>query len=78
MNIEEILKKETSQYISKKIDEEIEKKVNDFRYELTNRKDDYISEIMKAIRIHEERVPRSMQNQYIITFENRVMLGSEK
>ena len=75
MNIEEMLKNAVKENIEVKIDKLIEDEINDFTKQLLRRKDDYIAEIMKAIRISEERVAGSMQNHYIITFENRVSLG---
>ena len=77
MNIEETLKKAIKENIEIKIDKLIEDEINDFTKQLLMRKDDYIAEIMKAIRISEERITGTMQNHYIITFENKVFLESE-
>lgn len=53
--LEEILKKNIKSIVSEKIDEEIEQKVNNFKKELEDRKDNYIAEIMKGIRVYHER-----------------------
>lgn len=77
MNIEEILKRAVKENIEVKIDQLIEDEINDFTKQLLRRKDDYIAEIMKAIRIVEEKEPLTMSNHYIITFENKVFLESK-
>ena len=77
MNIEEILKNAVKENIEIKIDKLIEDEINEFTKQLLRRKDDYIAEIMKAIRISEERIAGTMQNHYIITFENKVFLESK-
>lgn len=77
MNMEEILKRAVKENIEVKIDQLIEDEINDFTKQLLRRKDDYIAEIMKAIRIVEEKEPLTMSNHYIITFENKVFLESK-
>ena len=77
MNIEEILKNAVKENIEVKIDQLIEYEINNFTKQLLRRKDDYIAEIMKAIRIVEEREPLTMSNHYIITFENKIFLESK-
>lgn len=77
MNIEEILKNAVKENIEVKIDKLIEDEINDFTKQLLRRKDDYIAEIMKAIRISEEKIAGTAQNHYIITFENKVFLESK-
>jgi hypothetical protein len=74
MNIEEELKIILKNSLEDKIEEMIKEEVHEFSNKLLARKDDYIAEVMKSIRIHEEKVPMSMQNHYIITFENIVKL----
>ena len=54
----------------KEVDKEIQEKVKKFADELTLRKDDYISQIMKGIRIQHERDFGSMGINYRIIFEN--------
>ena len=68
--IEEILKKNIKAIISEKIDNEIKQKVENFRIELEDRKDNYIAEVMKGIRIYHERDMGSMGINYKIVFEN--------
>ena len=77
MNIEEILKRAVKENIEVKIDRLIEDEVNEFTRRLLKRKDDYIAEIMKGIRIVEEQELGSMQNRYIITFINEVNLKGD-
>lgn len=68
--IEEILKKNIKAIISEKIGNEIKQKVENFRIELEDRKDNYIAEVMKGIRIYHERDMNSMAINYKIVFEN--------
>jgi len=70
------IKKDIEHLISEKIQQEIDEKVKDFRYELESRKDDYIAEIMKGIRINHERQAGSMGINYSIIFENIYKLES--
>ena len=56
--------------IREKVDEEIDKKVEDFRRELEDRKDNYIAEVMKGIRIYHERETQGLGINYKIIFEN--------
>ena len=76
-NLEEILKKDMKSIVSKKIDEEIEQKVNNFKKELEDRKDNYIAEIMKGIRVYHERDTMSMGINYKIIFENIYRIEKE-
>ena len=73
-HLEEILKQEIKKYISQKLDLEIEEKMNKFYKELTYRKDDYIAEIMKSIRILHEKDQYTLGTNYKIIFENKVEL----
>lgn len=76
-HLEEILKEEVKKYISEKLDQEIEERVDKIYKELTYRKDDYIAEIMKGIRILHEKDMYSLGTNYKITFENKVELVEE-
>ena len=67
--IENIIKQTIKEQISKQIDKEIQEKVEKFANELTCRKDDYIAEVMKGIRIYHERDIGSMNIKYKIIFE---------
>ena len=68
--IENVIKQAIKKEISDKIDEEIQQKVKDFTKELLTRKDNYIAEVMKGIRITHERDFGSMGINYRIIFEN--------
>lgn len=76
-NVSDFIKNVFRQEVSKKIDEEIDKKVEEFRKEveefrkeLVNNKDNYIAEIMKAIRIYSEQQSTGYYPRYQIVFEN--------
>lgn len=56
--------------IRENVNDEIEKKVQAFRKELEDRKDKYIAEVMKGIRIIHEREHGSMSTNYKVIFEN--------
>ena len=77
-NIGEILKKEVQKNIEIKIDKLIEDEVNDFTKKLLMRKDDYIAEIMRGIRILHEKDQFNNCVNYKIIFENVVYLKEEK
>lgn len=77
LNIEEILKKEVKQNIEVKIDKLIEDEVNEFTKRLLMRKDDYIAEIMKGIRILHEQDNFMNSINYKIIFENITYLESK-
>lgn len=68
--IENGIKISVEQIVKAKIDEEIDKKVEQFKIELEDRKDDYIAKVMKGIRIYHERDFESMGMNYKIIFEN--------
>lgn len=72
--LEEMLKKNIEQIIKSKVDEEIEEEVKKFTNKLIERKDQYIAEIMKGIRIYHERDAGSLGINYKIIFENIVRL----
>ena len=76
-NIEEILKKEVQKNIEVKIDKLIEDEINDFTRKLLMRKDDYIAEIMRGIRILHEQDHFNNYVNYKIIFENIVYLKEE-
>lgn len=56
--------------IRETVSNEINKKVEEFREQLENRKDTYIAEIMKGIRIVHERDAGGLGVNYKIIFEN--------
>lgn len=77
-NIESIIKKQVKEQISKEIDEEIQQKVKKFADELVSRKDDYIAQVMKGIRIYHERDIGSMGINYRIIFENKYVIEDNR
>lgn len=68
--IEHGIKCSLKQIITDKVNKEIEEEVEKFRRKLEDRKDNYISEIMKGIRIYHERDMGSLGVNYKIVFEN--------
>ena len=68
--IENGIRLSVRQIVSAKIQQEIDKKVEEFKRELEDRKDNYIAEIMKGIRIYHEREMQNMETNYRIIFEN--------
>ncbi len=73
--VTDIIKDIFKQEVSKKIDDEIDKKVKEFREELVYRKDNYIAEIMKGIRIYSEQQTIDGYPKYKIVFENIYKIG---
>ena len=67
----EAIKREVEKLISESVDKEIEDRVIAFHKELTERKDQYIAEVMKGIRIAHEYNPETMNMDYRILFVNR-------
>lgn len=66
-----VIKDEVERIISERIDKEIEDRTIAFHKELTERKDEYIAEVMKGIRIAHEYNPEDMYMDYRIMFVNR-------
>ena len=75
--IEEVLKKQITELIEAKIDSLIEDEVNNFTKQLLMRKDDYIAEIMKGIRILHEKDQFTNSINYKIVFENIYKIESQ-
>lgn len=67
----EAIKREVEKLISERVDKEIEDRTIAFHKELTERKDQYIAEVMKGIRIAHEYDPQTMYMDYRIMFINR-------
>lgn len=67
----EAIKREVEKLISESVDKEIEDRVIAFHKELTERKDQYIAEVMKGIRIAHEYNPETMSMDYRIMFINQ-------
>lgn len=72
--IEETLKLSLKSIITEKVEQEIKEKVEAFARELEDRKDNYIAEIMKGIRINQERDQLRNGINYRIIFENVVRI----
>ena len=69
--MDEVIKRAVEEIISESIDKEIEDRTIAFHKELTERKDQYIAEVMKGIRIVHEYNPQTMYMDYRIMFINR-------
>lgn len=67
----EVIKREVERIISESIDKEIKDRTIAFHKELTERKDQYIAEVMSGIRIAHEYNPKDMYMDYRIMFINR-------
>lgn len=72
MNIdfETIMKKQIEQIANEEIEKMIREKVNQFNRELLSKKDKYITELMKGIRIYSEQQTVDKIPRYLITVEN--------
>ncbi len=68
--IEFALENSIKQLVNEKISEEIKGKVRQFENQLLDRKDQYIAEVMKGIRILHEKEPTLNSMNYKIIFEN--------
>lgn len=68
--IEKYLKDSLRNIIANSVDEEIDKKVQEFQKQLIDRRNQYISEIMKGIQIIHEQNPMDLSMNYKIIFEN--------
>lgn len=73
----EIIKREVERMVSERIDEEIAERTKAFHKELTARKDQYIAEVMKGIRVAHEYNPEFMYMDYRIMFVNRYEVKKE-
>lgn len=69
--IEEALKASVTNLIREEVDKIIEEKTIEFHNELVSKKDIYISEVMKGIRIVHEENPELMCTDYRILFINK-------
>ena len=68
--IEFALENSIKQLVNEKISEEIKEKVRQFENQLLDRKDKYIAEVMKGIRILHEKNQDFNEINYKIIFEN--------
>lgn len=70
MDFETIMKKQIEQIASDEIEKMIREKVNQFNRELLSKKENYIAELMKNIRIYNEQKTIDNIPRYLITIEN--------
>ena len=72
MNIdfETIMKKQLEQIVSNEVEELIHDEVNKFYRKLSEKKENYIAELMKSIRICSEQQTIDHIPRYLITIEN--------
>ena len=70
INIIETLKCQLKDYAEQEVDKMISEKVESFKYELMKKKDEYITFLMKNIRIHYEQRTIDNMPRYLITIEN--------
>ena len=68
--IDERLKALMKCYVEKQIDDMIKEQIEAFSYTLNARKDEFISSIMKGIRVYHEPDNRTLTMNYRIIFEN--------
>ena len=77
MNIEKAILDAITQNVSEKLDREIAERSMAFHKELTARKDDYIAEVMKGIRIVQEQNHEGLYIDYRILFVNKYEVKSK-
>ena len=65
-----IMKKQIEQIANNEIEKMISEKVNEFNSELLFKKEEYIAELMKHIRIYSEQNTIDKIPRYVITVEN--------
>lgn len=70
LDFETIMKKQIEQIANDEIEKMIREKVNEFNRELLSKKDNYIAELMKSIRIYSEQQTIDHIPRYLITVEN--------
>lgn len=70
MDFETIMKKQIEQIANDEIEKMIREKVNQFNRELLSKKENYIIELMKSIRIYSEQQTIDKIPRYLITIEN--------
>lgn len=70
IDFETTMKKQLEQIVSNEIEKMIREKVNELNRKLLSRKDTYIAELMKSIRIFSEQQTIDHIPRYLITVEN--------
>lgn len=68
-DFEIIMKKQIEQIANEEIEKMIREKVNQFNRELLSKKENYIAELMKSIRIFSEQQTVDKIPRYLITIE---------
>ena len=76
INIIEILECQLKDYAEQEVDKMISEEVERFKYELMNKKDEYITFLMKNIRIYHEQKTIDNMPRYLITIENTYRIES--
>lgn len=69
-NVLTMVGKQIEQIANDEIEKMIREKVNEFNRELLSKKDNYITELMKSIRIFSEQQTIDYIPRYLITVEN--------
>ena len=69
-DFETIMKKQIEQITNDEIEEMIKKRVNELYRELLSKKENYIAQLMKSIRIYSEQKTIDNIPRYLITIEN--------
>ena len=69
-DFETIMKKQIEQIANEEIEKMIREKVNQFNRALLSKKENYIAELMKSIRIFSEQQTIDKIPRYLITIEN--------
>lgn len=77
IDLETIMKKQLEQIVGNEIDELIHDEVNKIYRELCSRKDRYIAELMKSIRVYTQQESIDGMPRYLITVENTYKIKEE-
>lgn len=76
--IDELILQSVQKQVSNEVDDLIQRKVDAFSRELLDRKDDYIAQIMKGIRLYHEQSPIENSMNYKIVFQNEYRINTDK
>jgi hypothetical protein len=78
IDLETLMKKQLEQIVGNEIDELIHDEVDKIYRELCSRKDKYIAELMKSIRIYTQQESIDGVPRYLITVENNYKIKEER
>lgn len=78
LEFEKTMKKQLEQIVGNEIDELIHDEINKIHRELCSRKDKYIAELMKSIRIYAQQESIDHIPRYAIIIENTYRIEKEK